>query len=117
MSTVTIEMLVARVEVLEKQIASLTTTDQTPKKSIKKDKKNTKSDDSDAEQPAKKTRVSGYILFGKAIRDDVKAELFTDGEKVKSSLVMAELGKRWKALNDDERDAWNAKAQELKTAD
>ena len=37
-----------------------------------------------------------------------------DAGKVKQSEVMSELGKMWKALDDEERQAWNEKAEELK---
>ena len=38
------------------------------------------------------------------------------GVKVKQSDVMSELGKMWKALDDDEREEWNNKAAEQKKA-
>ena len=118
--SMTLELVAQRIATLESQMSALLETTNGSKKATKvKNPKKAKTTDTDSggEQPAKKTRVSGYILFGKAIREDIKAELFTDGEKVKSSLVMTELGKRWKALNDDERDVWNVKAQELKAAE
>jgi hypothetical protein len=118
--SMTLELLAQRIATLESQMSALLDTANADKKAtkVKNTKKAKTADtDSDGEQPAKKSRVTGYILFGKATRDDVKAELFPDGEKVKSSEVMAELGKRWKALTDDERDAWNVKAQELKAVE
>ena len=36
--------------------------------------------------------------------------------KVKQSDVMSELGKMWKALDDDEREEWNDKAAEQKAS-
>ena len=116
MSTITIEMLVARVEVLEKQMASLLG-DTTAKKKDKKNKKSQPNTDSDGEIPKKKSRISGYILFGKAVREEVKHELFPDGEKVLSSKVMSEIGARWKALDEDEKKQWNEKAQNIKDSD
>ena len=112
----TIELLSQRVDVLEKQLAALisdyTTDSKTTKKSKKK--KSTKSATDDDEP--KKKRVSGYILFGKAERENVKNLLHTnipDGEKVKSTDVMKRLGELWKALPEDQRTAWNQKAKIL----
>ncbi len=116
----TIEILSQRVEVLEKQMAALladnsTKIDDKPKNKTKKDdkedkpKKKTKKEDN--EDKPKKKRVSGYLLFSKVNRDDVKQELFGD-EKPKNSEIMVELGKRWKALEDEEREEWNRQAKE-----
>ena len=113
--TMTLELVAQRVEILEKQMAALmadNTTDPTLTKKSKKDKKHNKSD-TDNDTPKKK-RVSGYILFGKAERDNVKAELEAATDtKVKSTEVMKRLGELWKALPDDTRDQWNAKAKEI----
>ena len=118
MSTkMTIELLSQRIEVLEKQVAALMadkTTESSKSDKKSKKKKSTKSD-SDDDAPKKK-RVSGYILFGKAERNNVKAELEASTEpdtKVKSTEVMKRLGELWKALPQDEREEWNTKAKEL----
>ena len=116
--SMTLELVAQRVEILEKQMAALmadkTTEPTKPDKKSKKDKKSPKSD-SDDEAPKKK-RVSGYILFGKAERDNVKAQLEADADpdtKVKSTEVMKRLGELWKELPEPTRDEWNAKAKEL----
>ena len=117
----TLELVAQRVEILEKQMAALmadkTTEPTVPTKKSKKEKKEKKStkSDSDDDQPKKK-RVSGYILFGKAERDNVKAELEAAADadtKVKSTEVMKRLGELWKELPEATRDEWNAKAKEL----
>tara|TARA_B100000424_G_C22600508_1_gene335567 strand:+ start:137 stop:481 length:345 start_codon:yes stop_codon:yes gene_type:complete len=110
-----IELLTQRVEVLEKQIALLLADKnlETSKKD-KKVKKEKKSTDSDDETKPKKKRVSGYLLFSSAMREDVKKELFGD-DKPKNSEIMVELGKRWKALTDEDREEWNTKAAQAKT--
>ena len=112
MSAVTIEMLSQRVEALEKQLKLLSTSNSPPPPAEKKEKKpkKEKKSDSDDEKPKKK-RVSGYLLFSSAMRDDVKQELFGD-EKPKNSEIMVELGKRWKALSEEEQKVWNEKAKE-----
>ena len=106
----TIELLSQRVEVLEKQLQVLMaekSADEKPKKE-KKQKK-------DDEKPKKK-RVSGWILFQKAMREDVKESLQDKASdaKVKSTEVMTELAKRWKALEEDERQEWNLEAAKQK---
>ena len=99
-----------RIEVLEKQMALLLADKkEQPDVKPKKPKKSKKDQDSDDEKPKKK-RVSGYLLFSSVHRDEVKQELFGD-EKPKNSEIMVELGKRWKALTDEERDEWNVKAK------
>ena len=75
----------------------------------------------DKKDKPKKKRVSGYILFQKAMRDDVvttlKEALVEEESKIKQSDVMSELGKMWKALDDEEREDWNDKAAEQKASD
>ena len=116
--SITIEMLSQRVEILEKQIATLLADtnvkiDDKPKKTKKADNedKPKKTKKADKEDKPKKKRVSGYLLFSKLTRDEVKQELFGD-EKPKNSDIMVELGKRWKALEDEEREEWNRQAKE-----
>ena len=114
MSAATIETLTQRVEVLEKQIALLLKNNQEPEipKKTKKSKKNNASDSED-EKPKKK-RVSGYILFSNASRDEVRDSLTTDDEKPKNTDIMKQLAKLWKELSDDEKEVWNNKAKEDK---
>ena len=119
--SMTLELVAQRVEILEKQMAALmadkTTEPTVPTKKSKKEKKEKKSPKSDSDDEApKKKRVSGYILFGKAERDNVKAELEAAADadtKVKSTEVMKRLGELWKELPEPTRDEWNAKAKEL----
>ena len=116
--SITLDLLAQRVEILEKQMAALMATydHHLPDKKHKKDKKlKTTYSDTDLHAPKKK-RVSGYILFGKAERDNVKALLEANAlpdSKVKSTEVMKRLGELWKALHQDTRDQWNAKAKEI----
>ena len=108
----TIEILAQRVEVLEKQIALLLADNKVDLevKEQKKTKKTKKDKDSSDDEKPKKKRVSGYLLFSSVHRSEVKQELFGD-EKPKNSDIMVELGKRWKALSDEEREEWGAKAK------
>ena len=86
---------------------------------VEKPKKGKKEKKEKKEKPKKK-RVSGYILFQKAMREDVVQTLMDALEeadaKVKQSDVMSELGKMWKALDDEEREEWNDKAAEQKAS-
>ncbi len=119
MSANTVQLLTQRVELLEKQLSAvLAKTDDVkevkPNKE-KKPKKEKKDDSSDDDKPKKK-RVSGYILFSNATRDDVKTKLTTGDEKPKNTEVMKELASMWKELTDEERGEWNTKAQEIKNS-
>ena len=49
-------------------------------------------------------------------RDDVKTKLSVGDEKPKNTEVMKELAIMWKALDDEERNEWNAKAQQVRDA-
>ena len=117
--SVTIEILAERVAVLEKQMASLLANKveeieivEKPK-AAKKPKKEKKDKDSDDEKPKTK-RISGYIIYSKANRDDVKEMLSSDDDKPKNTDIMCKLAENWKALSDEERAEWNAKAKEMK---
>ena len=85
-----------------------------PEKPSKKEKK-------EKDDKPKKKRVSGYILFQKAMRDEAKQSLEAAAEedepKIKQSAILSELGKMWKALSDEEREEWNEKAAEQKASD
>ena len=97
--TMTIEILAERIQALEKQIAMLTKSGKVKSPKVKG------------------SRMSGYILYSKDARDKVVAELSAKSdEKVKSSEIMKELGARWKALGDDDKETWNTKAKDMKDA-
>mgnify|MGYP002003555947 CR=1 FL=1 len=101
-----VESLENKVEELTNQMATLLpTNDKKSKKKNKNDKPKTK-------------RVSPYILFSNANREAAKNKLSENSdEKIKSSDVMSELGKMWKALSDDDKVEWNDKAQVIKDED
>ena len=123
--SITIETLFDRVVVLEKQVAALIAnpTDQLdaktkPQKKEKKEKKEKKDKDSD-DETSKNKRISGYILYSKANRDDVKTSLVDTDQpdvKPKNTDIMRKLAVNWKALTDEERGEWNVKAKEIKDA-
>jgi len=118
----TLEIVAQRVTALESQMSELSTKMEELVKVVSKKEKKEKKEkkakkdavSSDDEDKPKKKRVSGYILFSNANRDDVKEKITEGDEKPKNTEVMKELAKMWKELGDDEKEVWNAKAKELK---
>ena len=79
------------------------------KKSAAKPTKATKA--AAADKPKK--AMTGYLLFSKEMRPDVKAAMeaeLEDGEKLKPQAVVTELAAQWKALDKDEQDEWKQRA-------
>ena len=119
--TMTLDIVTQRVEALEKQMAILMADKQPVKPTTKannKTEKKLKNPKSDADEKPKTKRISGYILYSKATRDEARdnlaADLDDEDVKIKSTDIMKALGKMWKELSDEEREHWNAKATELK---
>ena len=112
----TIDILNQRIEALEKQLALLLENKTSELEKPQKSKKTKKSKDesSDYEDKPKTKRVSGYILFSNATRDEVRDSLTKDEEKPKNTDIMKELARLWKELSDEDKEPWNAKAKELK---
>ena len=108
-----------RVDALEKTLASQLNVQAKPvddKKKEKEDKKEKAAAKKDKKAKAdpselKPKRLTGYILFCNSNRDDVKTKLSINDEKPKNTEVMTELARLWKAIEQDERDEWNAKAK------
>mgnify|MGYP002010021439 CR=1 FL=1 len=109
-----VEILTQRVETLEKQLALLMGNNNEPEKSSKQKKSKKAKDDSSDDEKPKTKRVSGYILFSNATRDEVRNSLSKDDEKPKNTDIMKELARLWKDLSDEDKDPWNAKAKQLK---
>ena len=110
----TLEIVSQRIAELEKQMAAVLVKIEFDGKNDKKEKtkkakkeKSPKGEKADGE-PKKKRGLTGYLLFSKEKRPEVKAEL---GE-VKPTEVVTEVAKRWKALTEEERQAWNERAKE-----
>jgi hypothetical protein len=112
----TIDILNQRIEALEKQLALILENKTSELEKPQKSKKTKKSKDesSDSEDKPKTKRVSGYILFSNATRDEVRDSLTKDEEKPKNTDIMKELARLWKELSDEDKEPWNAKAKELK---
>ncbi len=78
---------------------------------VPKAKKAIKAKASVADKP--KRAPTGYLMFSASEREDVQIELAADlGEEAKLApqAVVKELAKRWKALEQEEREAWNETA-------
>ena len=89
----------------------------TTKKEVKETKKETKKEvkkDVGESSDAPKKRQSGYLLFGKEMRADIKAALeaeLEENEKLKPQAIVTEIAAQWKALSAEEKAEWNAKAK------
>jgi len=116
----TIQMVAARVEIIEKQMATLMVDSNQPTKDTcnKVTKKESKKVSESNEEKPNVKRVSGYILFSKAMRSDavnhVTGKLDDENTQIKSTDVMKELGRMWKELSDDDKEPWNTQAKEQK---
>ena len=108
----TLEIVANRVAELERQMADvlarLDEKEKTPAKKEKKEKSPKKEKPVKEEGDKKRRGMTGYLLFSKEKRPEVKEEL---GD-VKPTEVVTEVAKRWKALSDEERAVWNARAKE-----
>ena len=131
--SITIEMLTARIETLEKQIAIVLKDTGVPievkkvKKSkgepasddeveVKKTKKETKAkkevSSEDEDKPKKKRGTNGYLAFSKSVREEVMATLSVGDEKPKNTDIMKKQAAMWGELSVEEKAVWNAKAKE-----
>ena len=80
------------------------------KKSVTKTEKKPKKA-ADPEKPKK--RLTGYLLFSKEKRAEVKAALeeeLAEGEKLQSKTVVGALAAAWKGLHSWEQEEWKVKA-------
>ena len=123
--SMTIETIAEQIKALTEQVAKLdaivnktttetTTTESTPKKEKKEKKPKKEKKEKSTSDDDKPKKVSGYILFSKANREDAIETLQGSGEeevKIKSTDVMKELGRMWKELDETEKEEWNTKAK------
>ena len=106
----TLEIVANRIAELEKQMSAvMAKLDEKPTKAKKE--KSPKKEKVDGE-PKKKRGMTGYLLFSKEKRPEVKEEL---GD-VKPTEVVTEVAKQWKALTEEERAQWNNRAKEAEVA-
>jgi len=72
-----------------------------------------------AKEAKPKRAPTGYLMFCKEMRPDVKAaleDLLAEGEKLAPTDTVKELAAQWKLLSDEDRGEWNKKAAENKEA-
>ena len=72
-----------------------------------------------AKEAKPKRAPTGYLMFCKDMRPDVKAaleELLEEGEKLAPTDTVKELAAQWKSLTEEERADWNKKAADNKEA-
>ena len=132
-NSMTLELAVQRIEILEKQMMTLLGDKAKDAKKEKKDAKKKKADTtSDTDDAPKKKKTSGYLLHNASLRPALKetmekeiadankliqAENSNLGDedrkpllKLKSTDVLSRLATAWKALDDTARTKWNADA-------
>ena len=94
---------------------------ETKKAVAEKPKKETKKAEKKAEDAeAKPKKKNGYLVFSKEMRADVKEALeaeLEEGEKLKPQAIIQELAAQWKALSDEEKAEWTAKANTPASSD
>ena len=106
--SMTLEIVIKRVEELEKRMADMEQMMAAKSaKETKTSKKSPKKEKPEGE-PKKRRGMTGYLLFARERRAEVKEQL---GD-VKPTEVITEVAKQWKALSDDERMSWNTRAKE-----
>lgn len=84
------------------------------KKSVAKTEKKAKKAAKVVDPDKPKKRLTGYLLFSKEMRPEVKATLeeeLAEGEKLQSKTVVAALAAAWKELSAEEQAEWKEKAQ------
>lgn len=111
--SVTVEILMQRIETLEKRIDSLEHLVSGNDKKAKKAKKAAKAAAStDDDEPKKKRPQSGYQLFGASVRAEVIKTLTKEYDRApKQPEIMKHTASMWK---DADKDQWNAKSKEIK---
>jgi hypothetical protein len=83
------------------------------KKSVAKAEKKAKKTAKVVDPDKPKKRLTGYLLFSKEMRPEVKAALeeqLEEGEKLQSKTVVAALAAAWKELSTQEQAEWKEKA-------
>tara|TARA_Y100000589_G_C27082267_1_gene600178 strand:+ start:322 stop:1092 length:771 start_codon:yes stop_codon:yes gene_type:complete len=83
-------------------------------KSEPKAKAESKKDKGETSTAPKEKKQTGYLLFAKEKRSEIKAELeaeLEEGEKLSPPKVVTAIAAAWKALDDEERAEWNEKAK------
>ena len=89
-------------------------------KEVKSTKSKASSKEVTGDKPKPKRAKSGYLLYADEIRAEVRLALASEleeGEKVKPQDVVRSIAARWQEEDQEDRDAWNAKAKTPITSD
>ena len=86
------------------------------KETKKKEKKEKKEKEDNEDAAPKKSKTSGYILFGKANRAQIVQQMTddNDGNKPTNPQVMTEIAKHWRELSDDDKKPYLEQADAMK---
>ena len=99
------------IKIARKRGPSPKKSEETKSKKEPKSKKETKTK-TDEDKPKTKRAPTGYLMYSKAVREEVKTELtaaLVDDNKLKPQDVVVAIAAKWKALEQEERDEWNRK--------
>ena len=108
----TLEMANKRVTELEKQMGEVMKRLEMSQTVEEKPKKTKKVKEEKEEKPKKKRGMTGYLLYAKEKRPEVKEELIANGnENPKPTEVITEVAKRWKVMSEEEQGEWNERAK------
>ena len=72
------------------------------------------------DKPKIKRGPTGYLLYANSTRSETRAEMeatLEEGTKLKPQMVVTTIAAKWKALSDEERAEWVAKAKSLPSSD
>ena len=112
----------ASLDVKADPVVAKTTKDNAKK--IKDDEKLAKKAAKEAKDAAKadkpKRATTGYLVYSKEMREQVKAALTAKLEgdaKLKPQEIVKELGNMWKSLTADDQLVWNTKAKSSTSSD
>tara|TARA_B100001094_G_C18017977_1_gene713607 strand:+ start:217 stop:573 length:357 start_codon:yes stop_codon:yes gene_type:complete len=105
-----IEKANERVKELEKQMSEVMR--RLEMKAEKGKEKGKEKEKGKVDKDKKKRGMTGYLLFAKEKRPEVKEELVEGGnESPKPTEVITEVAKRWKAMSEEEQGEWNERAK------
>ena len=107
--SMTLEIVAARIQQLETQMERVL--ELVEEKEVKR--KGAKKPKAEKAEKAKRRGMTGYILYSKTNRAEVKAEM----EGAKPTEVVTALAKMWKELSEPERQEWNVRAKEANEAE
>jgi len=107
--TMMVEALNKRVDNLDEKFNGILAQPPEEKKGGKKEKQEKK--EKKEVVPNKPKKTSGYLIYSKSVRAEVKEQLIADGGEGKPKEVVQAIAAKWKELTDEEKAVWNEKAK------